>query len=89
MKRSIPSSLALCECSQGFEVEQTINVNAPLSDVFDFWSNPENYPEAFSHITSVEQIGENLYRWTVKGPAGIPVKAQTIWLTGTDGLWLQ
>ena len=73
MKRNISSSLAFGECSQGFEVEQTINVNAPLSDVFDFWANPENYPEAFSHITSVEQIGENLYRWTVKGPAGIPI----------------
>lgn len=73
MKRNISSSLAFCECSQGFEVEQTININAPVSDLFEFWANPENYPEAFSHITSVEQIGENLYRWTVKGPAGIPL----------------
>jgi len=73
MKKSISSSLAFAENSQGFEVEQTINVNAPISEVFDFWANPENYPQAFSHISSVEQIGENLYRWTVKGPAGIPI----------------
>jgi uncharacterized membrane protein len=73
MKRNISSSLAFGECSQGFELEQTINVNAPVSDVFEFWVNPENYPQAFSHISSVEQIGENLYRWTVKGPAGIPI----------------
>ena len=73
MKRRISSSLALSEFDQGFEVDQTINLNAPVSDVFDFWANPENYPQAFSHITSVEQIGENLYRWTVKGPGGIPI----------------
>lgn len=73
INKNISSSLALSDCSQGFEVEQTINVNAPVSDVFDFWVNPENYPQAFSHISSVEQIGENLYRWTVKGPAGIPI----------------
>ena len=35
--------------------------------------HPENYPQAFSHISSVERIGENLYRWTVKGPVGIPI----------------
>ena len=73
MKKNFSSSLAFTENSPGFEVEQTVNVNAPVSDVFDFWANPENYPQAFSHISSVEQIGENLYRWTVRGPAGIPI----------------
>lgn len=73
MNKKVCCSPALAENSQDFEVEQTINVNAPVSDVFDFWANPENYPQAFSHISSVEQIGENLYRWTVKGPAGIPI----------------
>jgi uncharacterized membrane protein len=73
MKKSVASTLALTEESPGFEIEETINIQAPLSDVFDFWVNPENYPQAFSHIASVERMGENLYRWSMTGPAGIPI----------------
>jgi uncharacterized membrane protein len=73
LKRNIHSLLALSEDSPGFELEQTIRINAPVSDVFDFWANPENYPKVFSHIAAIEKLGENLYRWTVTGPGGIPV----------------
>jgi uncharacterized membrane protein len=73
MKRGVRSTLALTEESPGFELKETININAPISDVFDFWVNPENYPQAFSHIASIERMGENLYRWTMTGPAGIPL----------------
>lgn len=71
--RNVHSMLALSEDSPGFELERTIRINAPVSDVYDFWANPLNYPKVFGHISGIEQIGENLYRWTVTGPAGIPV----------------
>ncbi len=73
LKRNVHSLLAFSEDSPGFELEQTIRINAPVSDVFDFWANPENYPKAFSHISAIDKTGENLYRWTVAGPGGIPV----------------
>jgi uncharacterized membrane protein len=73
LKRNVQSLLALSEDSPGFELEQTIRINAPVSDVFDFWAKPENYPKVFSHISAIDKIGENLYRWTVTGPGGIPV----------------
>jgi uncharacterized membrane protein len=73
LKTNVHSLLALSEDSPGFELEQTIRINAPVSDVFDFWAKPENYPKVFSHISAIEKIGENLYRWTVTGPGGIPV----------------
>jgi uncharacterized membrane protein len=73
MKKNVHSMLAFSEDSPGFELEETIRINAPVSDVFEFWANPENYPKVFSHITSIEKLGENLYRWTVAGPGGIPV----------------
>lgn len=73
LKRNVHSLLAFSEDSPGFELEQTIRINAPVSDVYDFWVNPENYPKAFSHVSKVEKIGENLYRWTINGPGGIPV----------------
>jgi uncharacterized membrane protein len=73
LKKNVHSLLAFSEDSPGFEIEKTIRINAPVSDVFEFWANPENYPKVFSHISSIEKLGENLYRWTVAGPGGIPV----------------
>lgn len=73
LKTNVHSLLALSEDSPGFELEQTIRIKAPVSDIFDFWAKPENYPKVFSHISAIEKIGENLYRWTVTGPGGIPV----------------
>ncbi|HYX52265.1 MAG TPA: SRPBCC family protein [Candidatus Limnocylindrales bacterium] len=73
LKRNVRSILALTEDCPGFELERTIRVNIPISDLYDFWVNPENYPKVFGHIANVERLGENLYRWTVNGPAGVPV----------------
>jgi len=73
LKRNVHSMLAFSDDSPGFELEETIRVNAPISDLYDFWANPENYPKVFSHITAIERLGENLYRWTVTGPAGLPI----------------
>jgi uncharacterized membrane protein len=73
MKNHLTSTMALSETSPGYEIEKTIRINAPVSDIYDFWVNPENYAQAFSHIARVERLGENLFRWTMNGPAGIPV----------------
>jgi uncharacterized membrane protein len=73
MKRNLHSLLAFSEDCPGFELEETIRIHAPVSDLYDFWANPENYPKVFSHITAIDRLGENLYRWTVTGPAGMPI----------------
>jgi len=56
--------------NEAIEFEDTIRIYAPLSDVFDFWKDPRNYPRAMSHVLNVEKVGENLYHWTVRGPGG-------------------
>lgn len=73
MKRNLHSMLAFSEDSPGFELEETIRINAPISDLYDFWATPENYPKVFSHIVAIDRLGENLYRWTLNGPAGVPI----------------
>jgi uncharacterized membrane protein len=73
MQKHVRATLALTESSPGFELERTIRINAPISDLFDFWANPVNYPKAFSHVTAIERLGENLYRWSITGPAGVPI----------------
>jgi len=73
MKNRLRATFALSESSPGFELEKTIRINAPVSDLFNFWADPQNYPKAFSHVSEIERLGENLYRWKLVGPAGIPV----------------
>jgi uncharacterized membrane protein len=72
-RRNVPSLLAFSDESPGFELDRTIKIKAPISDVYQFWANPENYPKVFSHIAAIERLGENLYRWTMNGPAGLPI----------------
>lgn len=73
MHKHLRAKLALNDSSAGFELVRTIRINAPISDLFDFWANPENYPKAFGHVARIERLGENLYRWTLNGPGGIPI----------------
>ncbi|MBZ5531401.1 MAG: BON domain-containing protein [Acidobacteriia bacterium] len=74
LERNPYSMLALSQDSPGYELDRTITINAPLSDLYGFWTNPENYPKVFSHISNIERLGENLYRWTIVGPANIPIQ---------------
>lgn len=73
LRNTLKDTLALTEESPGFEIERIIKINAPISDLYDFWADPENYPGALSHVARIDRLGENLFRWTVNGPAGLPV----------------
>ena len=73
MHKHLRANLALSESSAGFELVKTIRINTPISDLYDFWANPENYPKAFGHVARIDRLGENLYRWTLNGPGGIPI----------------
>lgn len=57
----------------GIEVQKTICVNAPVSRVFAFWAEYENFPR---FMTSVRDIGVagNRSHWVVRGPAGIDIE---------------
>jgi uncharacterized membrane protein len=57
----------------GILVQDAIHISAPASELFSLLSRPEKYPEFFAHVKSVEKAGDNLYHWTVQGPAGTTV----------------
>lgn len=57
----------------GITVQKTINVDARPEAVFAFWSDCENFPRFMAHVRDVRQVDERLSRWTVAGPAGVPV----------------
>lgn len=58
---------------RAIDLTKTIEVNAPIEQVFAWLSAPERFPKFMSHVRSVERASDGGYRWTVSGPAGMDV----------------
>ena len=57
----------------GLHVQKTIYVSATPTDLYEFWTNPENYPKVFAHVNQVKCEKDGLFRWQISGPGGIPL----------------
>jgi uncharacterized membrane protein len=55
------------------EIHKAIHVDAPLEEVFAFWSNYENFPRFMSHLREVRLTGDGRSHWIAEGPGGVPV----------------
>lgn len=57
-------------------VEKSIRVAAPVSEVYSFWRNFENFPQFMEHVEEIRVIGSDgrLSHWTLKGPLGKSVE---------------
>jgi uncharacterized membrane protein len=58
---------------RGVSVEKRIQVKAPPEEVFEFWTDYQNFPRFMANVKDVQRVSEGLSRWTVGGPAGVPV----------------
>lgn len=58
---------------RGITVEKRIHVAAPPEEVFRFWTDYQNFPRFMANVKDVQRVSEGLSRWTVSGPAGVPV----------------
>lgn len=58
-------------------VQKSIDVYAPVSEVFEFWSHYENFPRFMSRVREVRRLSDGRSRWSVAGPAGVPVEWET------------
>lgn len=56
------------------DFHKTININAPVESVFEFWRNYDNFPKFMSHLRSVEDKGQGRSHWVAAGPGGVPVE---------------
>jgi len=58
------------------DIQKTLYIDAPLDQVYAFWSNYENFPLFMSHVREVQDLGEGRSRWSVSGPGGVPIEWQ-------------
>ncbi|HEX6289642.1 MAG TPA: SRPBCC family protein [Herpetosiphonaceae bacterium] len=54
--------------------EKTMIVHAPVSDVYQFWTQFDRFPEFMSNIKQVTKTGERLSHWVASGPLGMSVE---------------
>ncbi len=58
---------------RGVRVEESVTIDAPPDQIYEFWRNFENLPRFMHNLDSVEVRDEKRSRWVAKGPAGTSV----------------
>jgi uncharacterized membrane protein len=57
---------------------ESVTINRPAQELYDFWRNPENLVQVMENIVSIEPLAHDRSRWTVKAPAGREVSWESI-----------
>ena len=60
--------------NHGIHVEQSISINKPAQELYDFWRNFENLPRVMGHLNSVTVIDNKRSHWAAKAPLGYQVE---------------
>ena len=62
--------------SEETHVEESVVINRPARELYDFWRNFENLPQFMDNIESVRSLGGDGRRshWVIKAPAGTSVE---------------
>jgi uncharacterized membrane protein len=55
-------------------IQKAININAPIEEIYQFWSNFENFPKFMTHIKEVKDLGGGHSKWKASGPAGMEME---------------
>jgi uncharacterized membrane protein len=60
-------------------IDKSIDIHAPIAQVYKFWQNFENFAEFIGSVESIKRTGENTSHWVVRGPLRTKVEfdAQT------------
>jgi uncharacterized membrane protein len=56
------------------ELQKALHVEAPVGEVFALLTDLESYPRFMQHVRRVNVMPEGRSRWTVDGPAGLPLE---------------
>src|ERR1051325_6186918 len=62
------SLLGLGMGENGIRVNKSINIFAPIDEVYQFWHNFENFPRFMDHVKEITTQGD-ISTWQVKAPA--------------------
>ncbi|HUS64633.1 MAG TPA: SRPBCC family protein [Kofleriaceae bacterium] len=74
LNRQLPLGIGL-RGGRMTELRKALVVQAPVHEVFEFWTDVTNYPRFMHHVVEVRANERDPDRthWVVRGPAGVPV----------------
>jgi uncharacterized membrane protein len=55
---------------RAIELQKTINIDAPVEKVWEFWDDYENFPRFMSNVREVRKGADGRSHWEVAGPLG-------------------
>jgi uncharacterized membrane protein len=59
--------------ARAIEFEKAIHIQAPVAEVFAFWSDCGRLSSFMSHLKEVRDLGQGRSHWVAEGPGGIPI----------------
>jgi uncharacterized membrane protein len=60
------------------DIQKTFFVDAPVEQVYDFWTDYENFPRFMSNVREVQDLGGGRSHWVVSGPGGVPIEWDSV-----------
>ena len=59
---------------RSIEFTKTLHIEAPVEELFEFWSNFENFPKFMRNVRVVRKNADDSWHWEVAGPLGARVQ---------------
>ena len=56
------------------DIQKTLFIEAPPEQVYQFWTDYENFPLFMSNVREVRDLGGGRSHWAVRGPGGVPIE---------------
>ncbi|HEV8309178.1 MAG TPA: SRPBCC family protein [Methylomirabilota bacterium] len=63
---------------RAIDIRKTVNIDAPVEVVYEFWTDLASFPQFMSNVRKVQDLDDGRSRWTVAGPAGVPVEWEAV-----------
>jgi uncharacterized membrane protein len=73
-RSGLSGSLPALDRRRAVDIQKTLYIQAPVDQVYAFWSNYENFPLFMSHVREVDDLGDGRSHWSVSGPGGVPIE---------------
>jgi uncharacterized membrane protein len=68
------SPVASLDRGEGTKIEQSVVINRPRAELFQFWRQFDNLPRFMDNLEAVTILGDRRSHWVAKGPAGMRVE---------------
>lgn len=66
-------------------VQESIVIQRPARELYDFWRDFTNFPQFMDNIQSVDKLDEKRSRWVIKAPAGTSVEFESFIVEDVPG----